>query len=90
MGEEASTGYRTQEIEAYDVRRLHAARKQSAVMSMFDSLEPGQAISVVLDFDPARMKRRFEAFFAGDFTWICLELGPREWLVEIGRKETAR
>jgi uncharacterized protein (DUF2249 family) len=43
-----------------------------------------------LDFDPARLKRRFEAFFADDFTWICLELGPREWLVEIGRRKPAR
>lgn len=90
MGRKARTNLDEQKAEPYDVRRLHPARKQSAVMSMFDSLEPGQAISVVLDFDPARMKRRFEAFFAGDFTWICLELGPREWLVEIGRRETAR
>jgi len=79
-----------QKAEPYDVRRVHPAKKQSAVMSMFDSLEPGQAISVVLDFDPARLKRRFEAFFAGDFTWICLQLGPREWPVEIGRRELAR
>ena len=86
MGEEASTGYRTQEIEAYDVRRLHAARKQSAVMSMFDGLEPGQSFSVVLDLDPARLKRRFEAFFGGDFAWTCLEPGPPQWVIERGRR----
>ncbi|CDX53586.1 conserved hypothetical protein [Mesorhizobium plurifarium] len=90
MGGKARTNLQGRMAEPYDVRRLHPAKKQSAVMSMFDSLEPGHAISVVLDFDPARLKRRFEAFFADDFTWICLELGPREWLVEIGRRKPAR
>nr|WP_292423626.1 DUF2249 domain-containing protein [Mesorhizobium sp.] len=90
MGGKGRTNLQEQKAEPFDVRRLHPARKQSAVMSMFDSLEPGQAFSVVLDIDPGRLKRRFEAFFAGDFTWICLELGPREWLIEIGKREPAR
>lgn len=90
MGGKARTNLQGQKAEPYDVRRLHPARKQSAVMSMFDSLEAGQSFSVVLDFDPDRLKRRFEAFFAGDFTWTCLELGPREWLIEIRKGQSGR
>ncbi|CDX53110.1 hypothetical protein MPL1032_160191 [Mesorhizobium plurifarium] len=36
--------------EPYDVRRLHTARKQSAIMSMFDGLDPGQIFSVILAY----------------------------------------
>lgn len=87
MGGKTWTNLQEQKAEPYDIRRLHPAKKQSAIMSIFDSLRPGQAFSVVLDFDPDSLKRQFEAFFAGDFTWVCLELGPREWLIEIGRRE---
>ncbi|WP_455707295.1 DUF2249 domain-containing protein [Mesorhizobium sp. ORM8.1] len=56
---------------------------------MFDGLKPGQTFVVILDFDPEGLKRRFEAFFADDCVWICLEAGPPEWRVEIGRPEPA-
>ncbi|TPJ27267.1 DUF2249 domain-containing protein [Mesorhizobium sp. B2-7-2] len=79
-----------QQGEPYDVRRLHTARKQGAVMSMFDSLEPGQAFSVILDFDPRRLKRQLESSFAGDLDWVCLEIGPPEWLIEIGKRKPAQ
>ncbi|WP_434722840.1 DUF2249 domain-containing protein [Mesorhizobium sp. RIZ17] len=75
---------------AYDVRRLPAERKRSAVLSMFDGLRPGQTFTVVLDFDPETLKRQFEAFFPDDYVWTCLEAGPPDWLVEIGRPESAR
>ncbi|MDX8482854.1 DUF2249 domain-containing protein [Mesorhizobium sp. VK24D] len=90
MGGKAPADCREQKVEPYDVRRLHAARKQSAIMSMFDGLEPGQTFSVILDFDPGRLKRQFESSFAGDLVWVCLEIGPPEWLIEIGRREPAR
>jgi uncharacterized protein (DUF2249 family) len=90
MGEKVPTSLQDQKAKAYDVRRLHAARKQSAIMSMFDGLEPGQAFSVILDFDPGRLKLQFEASFAGDFAWVCLELGPPAWLIEISRRDSAR
>ncbi|RUU49049.1 DUF2249 domain-containing protein [Mesorhizobium sp. M2C.T.Ca.TU.002.02.1.1] len=91
MGGEASTNFQQKEKgETYDVRRLHAARKRAAIMSMFDGLKPGQTFSVVLDFDPSRLKRQFEAFFPNDFVWVCLEPGPPEWLIEIGRRESDR
>ncbi len=90
MGGNTPPNFREPKREAYDLRRLHAARKQSAILSMFDSLAPGQAFSVVLDFDPDRLKRQFEAFFGGDFAWACLEPGPPEWLIEIRKEQSAR
>lgn len=72
----------------YDVRRLPAARKQSAVLSMFDGLKPGQTFTVVLDFDPYKLKRQLEAFFAGEYSWVCFQPGPPEWLIEIGKPES--
>lgn len=74
----------------YDVRRLPPERKQSAVLSMFDGLKPGQKFVVVLDFDPDKLRRQFEAFFAGEHIWVCLEPGPPDWLIEIGRPQSAR
>ncbi|MDX8528304.1 DUF2249 domain-containing protein [Mesorhizobium sp. MSK_1335] len=90
MGGKAPTNCKEQQTEPFDVRRLHAARKQSAIMSMFDGLKPGQTFSVILDFDPGRLKRQLEGSFAGDFVWVCLEIGPPEWLIEIGKREPAR
>ncbi|WFP62301.1 DUF2249 domain-containing protein [Mesorhizobium sp. WSM4904] len=90
MRGKARTNLPEQKAEPFDVRRLHPARKQSAVMSMFDSLEPGQAFSVILDFDPRRLKRQLESSFAGDFVWVCLEIGPPEWLIEIGKRKPAQ
>ncbi|TGQ31459.1 DUF2249 domain-containing protein [Mesorhizobium sp. M00.F.Ca.ET.216.01.1.1] len=74
----------------YDVRRLPSERKQSAVLSMFDGLRPSQTFTVVLDFDPDKLKRQFEAFFAGEHIWVCLKPGPPEWLIEIARPQSAR
>ncbi|MER8461822.1 DUF2249 domain-containing protein [Mesorhizobium sp. M1396] len=74
----------------YDVRRLPPERKQSAVLAMFDGLKPGQTFVVVLDFDPDKLRRQFEAFFAGEHIWVCRRQGPPEWRIEIGRPESAR
>lgn len=82
--------FQTPKGSIYDVRRLPPERKQSAVLSMFDGLKPGQTFVVVLDFDPGKLRRQFEAFFAGEHIWVCLRLGPPEWLIEIGRLESAR
>jgi uncharacterized protein (DUF2249 family) len=74
----------------YDVRKLPPERKQSAVLSMFDGLRPGQTFVVVLDFDPDKLRCQFEAFFVGEHIWVCLEPGPPDWLIEIGRPQSAR
>ncbi|RWL81225.1 MAG: DUF2249 domain-containing protein [Mesorhizobium sp.] len=55
-------------------------------MSMFDGLQPGQAFSVLLGFDPGRLEGQFEAFFGDDFAWVCLDPGPPEWLIEIRKR----
>jgi uncharacterized protein (DUF2249 family) len=82
--------FQTPKRATYDVRRLPAERKQSAVLSMFDGLKPSQTFVVVLDFDPDKLRRQFEAFFSGEHIWVCLEPGPPDWLIEIGRRQSAR
>ncbi len=69
----------------YDVRRLPSANKDSAILAMFDGLCAGEAMQVVCDFDPARLERKFRAFFAREYVWTCLRNGPSDWHIEIGR-----
>ncbi len=49
-GGKIPANYEKRQGEPYDVRRLHTARKQSAIMSMFDGLERGQIFSVILTY----------------------------------------
>lgn len=72
----------------YDVRRVAAANKDSAILSMFDGLHVGEAVQVVCDFDPSRLERKFRAFFAEGYAWTCLRSGPPDWQIEIGRLST--
>jgi uncharacterized protein (DUF2249 family) len=71
----------------YDVRRLSPAKQLSAVLSMFDGLANGQAFIFVCDFDPARIEKKFAAFFASEHSWICVHDGPPIWEIEIGRRD---
>jgi uncharacterized protein (DUF2249 family) len=70
----------------YDVRRLAPAKQQAAVLSMFDDLRPGHTFTFVCDFDPGRLKRKFSAFFDGEHTWTCVQQGPPEWKIEVGKR----
>jgi uncharacterized protein (DUF2249 family) len=67
----------------YDVRRLAAANKDSAILSMFDGLHVGEGVQVLCDFDPSRLERKFRAFFAEGCVWTCLRSGPPDWQIEI-------
>jgi uncharacterized protein (DUF2249 family) len=69
----------------YDVRKLPPANKDSAILSMFDGLHPGEAVQVVCDFDPSRLERKFRAFFAEGCVWTYLRSGPPDWQIEIGK-----
>lgn len=77
---------RSLECTTYDVRRLSPAKQQSAVLSMFDCLGPGQTFTFVCDFDPGRLKRKFSAFFDGEHSWTCIQQGPPEWTIEVGKR----
>ncbi|UCI22921.1 DUF2249 domain-containing protein (plasmid) [Mesorhizobium sp. B2-1-8] len=82
--------FQTSKGATYDVRRLPPERKQSAILSMFDGLKPGQTFTVIVDFDPCKLKRQLEAFFAAEYSWACFQQGPPEWLIEIGKPESAQ
>lgn len=81
---------RTGGAPTYDVRRLPAAKTQSAILSMFDGLRPGQSFRAICDFKLTRLRRSFAGFFGEEHRWTCRRRGPRLWQIKIGKPATPR
>lgn len=63
-GGKIPANYEKRQGEPYDVRRLHTARKQSAIMSMFDGLKPddlaawkGLTLDILMNVYPSCFSR---------------------------------
>lgn len=67
------------------MREIPHGRRHPRIFGMFARLTPGQAFVLVNNHDPKRLRREFEATFAGQFGWDSLETGPDRWQVRIGR-----
>lgn len=69
-----------------DIRQLGAcADRKAHVLSVFDSLAPGERLVVVNDHLPNGLRKHFEELRAGRYGWTALEAGPEVFRVEIVR-----
>ena len=70
-----------------DIRTLGACVERKAhVLSVFDTLGPGESLVVVNDHLPNGLRRHFDEQRPGAFTWTLLEAGPEVFRVEIQRR----
>lgn len=74
----------------YDVRRLPAAKTQSAILSMVDGLRPGQSFRAICDFELARLRRSFAGFFGEEHRWTYRRRRPPLWQIKIGKPAAPR
>ena len=56
----------------------------------FDSLLPGEVVTLALDRVPIAVLTRFQAERKGQFDWTPMRKGPETWEVEISRREAER
>jgi uncharacterized protein (DUF2249 family) len=72
-----------------DVRDLPRIHRHSTIMTVFDSLAPGETFELINDHDPLGLYGSMQNRLAGSFTWEYVLRGPDEWRVEIGRRASS-
>jgi uncharacterized protein (DUF2249 family) len=69
-----------------DVRVIPPRDKHPAIFRAFDGLASGQAIVIVNDHDPRRLREMFTAERPDAFDWTYEAEGPKVWRVRISRR----
>lgn len=70
-----------------DIRIVPPPEKHPAIFRIFDSLEPGEAFTLINDHDPFPLRRQFEATRPDQFQWTYVEQGPTVWRVRIEKSK---
>jgi len=68
-----------------DVASLPPGSCRQTIESTFESLDPGTALEIVVDHDPAPLRQRFALTRPGASAWTYLEAGPSTWRVRVER-----
>jgi uncharacterized protein (DUF2249 family) len=69
-----------------DVRVISPRDKHPAIFRAFDGLASGQALVIVNDHDPRRLREQFAAERPDAFDWTYEVEGPQVWRVRICRR----
>jgi uncharacterized protein (DUF2249 family) len=69
-----------------DVRVIPPRDKHPAIFRTFDGLASGQAMVIVNDHDPRRLRAQFAAERPNAFDWTYEVEGPEVWRVRISRR----
>ena len=69
-----------------DVRVIPPRDKHPAIFRAFDGLASRQAIVIVNDHDPRRLREQFTAERPDAFDWTYEAEGPEVWRVRISRR----
>lgn len=69
-----------------NVNLLPPRAKFATIVRVLDELAPGQSLRLVVDHDPAPLRRQFAAARRNDLEWVDEEAGPDLWQVVVGRR----
>ncbi|NIP78160.1 MAG: DUF2249 domain-containing protein [Gemmatimonadetes bacterium] len=70
--------------ERLDVRPVAPSQRYDRIIGVYESLETGQAMELVVDHDPTCMYYTLEATRGRDaFAFDYLDRGPRVWRVRV-------
>ncbi|HMA17166.1 MAG TPA: hemerythrin domain-containing protein [Thermoanaerobaculia bacterium] len=76
--------------QAVDGESLSASDRPSTLISLFDSLPPGECFVFTSNDSPDWLLKILSDQRRGQFDWTPLEAGPREFRVEISRRAAER
>ncbi|MGP9810507.1 DUF2249 domain-containing protein [Rhodopseudomonas sp. NSM] len=68
-----------------DVREIPPYQRHEIIPRLFDNLQPGQGLQIVVDHDPRPLRYFLESVHGEDCQWSYLEQGPEVWRVELRR-----
>jgi len=70
-----------------DMRGVPMLKRLETILKAWKELEPGDAIRLCNDREPAPLQVLFRTRERGKFDWIYEKQGPTEWVAIIRRKE---
>ncbi len=66
-----------------DVRPMPPWERHPKILELFDSLSPGDTLTIVNDHDPRPLHYQFMHEREGQFQWESHENSPQEWVANI-------
>ncbi len=69
-----------------DTQTLPLSERAGRILSVFDSLSPGEEFEFASGVPPRRLLGQFQSERKGLFEWSPLEQGPEIWWIELSRR----
>lgn len=68
-----------------DTREIPPGQRHPLIFQLFEGLEVGNCIQLVVDHDPRPLRYQFDAGYGSRCKWTYLEQGPEVWRVCLQR-----
>ncbi|WP_069804435.1 DUF2249 domain-containing protein [Thermogemmatispora onikobensis] len=72
--------------ETLDVRTIVPRERHPLIFSRLEALQPGSALRLINDHDPAPLRYQLLAEYPETFDWIPEQQGPEEWIIRIVKR----
>ncbi|WP_376794239.1 DUF2249 domain-containing protein [Thermogemmatispora sp.] len=72
--------------EVLDVRTIVPRERHPLIFSRLEALQPGSALRLINDHDPAPLRYQLMAEYPDAFDWIAEQQGPEEWVIRIVKR----
>lgn len=66
-----------------DVREIDPGHRHLIIFQLFEHLEPGSSLQLVVDHDPRRLRYQLEAKHGSRCRWTYLAQGPDLWRIRL-------
>jgi uncharacterized protein (DUF2249 family) len=73
------------EDRVLDVRTIEPRQRHEIIPKLFDQLEAGAALQLIVDHDPRPLRYYLESVHGDGCHWTYLEQGPDIWRVRLAR-----
>lgn len=72
-------------LRVLDVREIPRHQRHEIIPRLFDNLQSGERLQLIVDHDPRPLRHFLETVHGDDCQWSYLEQGPEVWRVELRR-----
>jgi uncharacterized protein (DUF2249 family) len=69
--------------ETLDVRTIIPRERHPLIFSRLEALQPGSALRLINDHDPAPLRYQLMAEYPESSDWVPEQQGPEEWIIRI-------
>jgi uncharacterized protein (DUF2249 family) len=76
------------EERVIEVAGIEPRFRHHIIGQLFEHLEPGHSLQIVVDHDPQRLRFHLDLAFGGLCDWTYLEQGPDVWRCRLQHRRT--